>query len=48
MTDEEYEGFRKWWKTKWLGSPDRVSVEKYQEYLDELKKPKEGEGYGKS
>lgn len=44
MTDKEYEEFRKWWRSKWpLSAPDRISAEKYLEYLVELKKStKEG------
>lgn len=45
MTDEEYEAFKKWWKTKWaMSSPDRASAELYQVYLDELQKQKKKEG----
>ena len=40
MTDEEYADFLKWWKTKWMSSPDRSSAEQYLVYLKEKKSKK--------
>ena len=36
MTDEEWEEYVKWWKSKWgMSAPNRESVEQYLNYLKE-------------
>ncbi len=33
MTDEEWQEFVDWWKTQWVSTPNRQSVEQYLKWL---------------
>lgn len=35
MNDKEWKRFVKWWKSKWINSPDRQSVEQYLKWKEE-------------
>jgi hypothetical protein len=32
MTDEEWDAFKKYWKSKWMDAPHRESIEIYLEW----------------
>ena len=38
MTDKEWERFVEYWHSKWINSPDRISVEKYLEWRKDARK----------